>query len=84
MLKLVIVGTIAASVASYSINFDIVAEIKAKATTWVPAEPHENQFYGWTDEQLKTLLGTKIPVHQPIFDNAEPTTAPASTWDWRT
>ena len=58
MLKLVVVGTIVASVAAqYSVTPDIVAQIKAATSSWVPMEPRENPFFGKPTEELKRMFG---------------------------
>lgn len=64
MLKFVIVGTIAA-VASAGASFhpvskEMVEEIKARATTWVPFEVEENPLKDVPLENLIGLLGTKV------------------------
>ena len=45
MLKIVVVGTIAAfvsAVTQHPINSDIVKDIRSKNTTWEPVDPQEN------------------------------------------
>ena len=85
MLKLVIVGTIMAAAAAdytYPVNKDMVESIKAATNQWIPAEPHENQFYGWTNDQLSALLGTVLAPPAEGFETVTAVAAP-DTWDWR-
>jgi hypothetical protein len=42
------------------INDDIVIEIKAKTTRWIPHEPSQNPLKDFSHEQLQMLLGTRI------------------------
>lgn len=68
MFKLAIVGTVAAAAAAkfHPINQEIVNEIKAKATTWVPYEVSENPLRHHTPESLEGLLGDSgIPFDIP-------------------
>ena len=62
MFKIVVVGTIAlfASAKYHPVNQDIVNEIKAKATTWVPYEAHENPLANRPIEDLINVLGTRF------------------------
>ena len=46
----------------HPVNHAIVAEIKAKATTWIPMEPEENPFAYKSIEQIKAMMGTKIAI----------------------
>ena len=52
----------------HPVNHDLVAEIKAKATTWTPMEPEENPFTYMSIEQIKAMMGTKLQV---VEDTAE-------------
>lgn len=61
MFKLVVIGTIAAFASAFHpVNQDIVDQIKAKATTWVPLEVHENPLSQKTAEEVMGLLGTRV------------------------
>jgi cathepsin B len=59
MFKLAVVGTLAAylNAKQHPINEDIVKEIKAKATTWIPHEVAENPLRHHSAETLQGLLG---------------------------
>lgn len=46
----------------HPVNHELVAEIKAKATTWTPMEPEENPFTFMPLEQIKAMMGTKLEV----------------------
>jgi cathepsin B len=48
----------------HPVNHNIVAEIKAKATTWTPMEPEENPFAYMPIEQIKAMMGTKLAVNE--------------------
>lgn len=69
MLKLVVIGTIAALgfAQQHPVNHDIVAEIKAKASTWVPMDVHQNPLKDKTVLEIKGLFGTVVqgPVGLP-------------------
>jgi C1A family cysteine protease len=89
MFKLVVVGIVAltAFASHHPINGDIVADIKTKATTWVPHEVNENPLAGKTHDELKALLGLHFTYTEspflPISDSDEELSAPAS-FDSRT
>ena len=84
MLKLIIVGTIATLTLAreHPINADMVAEIKKKATTWVPYEVRENPFAHMTTDEIQGLLKTYTTYwEKPEFLQIEddtPVNAPAS------
>jgi cathepsin B len=83
MLKLVIVGTIAAfAYAEHPVNQEIVNEIRNSNALWTPYDISENPFANYSMEQIKALLGTVVsaPVGLPQPELLE---APAS-FDSRT
>ena len=76
MFKLVVVGTIAALTFAkeHPINKDIVNEIRQKATTWEAHDVETNPLANYSIEQLKGLLGTKLPEESFLpFSNDEST-----------
>ena len=63
MLKLVVVGTILASMVVahpvHPVNADIVNEIKAKTAAWKPMEAHKNPLSKLSVGELSQLLGDR-------------------------
>ncbi len=66
MYKLVVVGTILASIQAqfHPVNEEIIEQIKQRADTWEPMEIEDNPLHHMTTEQALALLGT-------IFDDEE-------------
>ena len=61
MLKLIIVGTIAAMVAAkHPINHEIVKKIRSSTHLWEAHEPEENPLRFMSHEELRSLLGTHL------------------------
>ena len=61
MLKLVVIGTVAAfAAATHPINPDIVHEIKTKTSAWHVHEAHSNPLRDLSLEEIKALLGTIV------------------------
>lgn len=67
MFKFIVVGTIATFASAnhhkthpHPVNRDLIAEIKAKATTWKPLELEENPLKNYSAGEVMGLLGTKI------------------------
>jgi C1A family cysteine protease len=61
MYKLVVVGTILATTSAHydhPVNEEIIEQIKARATTWVPMEIEDNPLHHMTADQARGLLGT--------------------------
>jgi hypothetical protein len=90
MFKLAVVGTVAlmASAKHHPVNHDIVNEIKAKATTWVPHEVHENPLSKLSAEEAIGLCGAIVgPIDSneaSPFPAPEEMTAVPATFDSRT
>jgi C1A family cysteine protease len=81
MLKLVVIGTIAVAVNAYTHH--ITKDVKSKTNLWVPTEPAENKFQGWSKAQMNALLGTIIVPNNDlptyVNDAATPTSFDART-----
>ena len=90
MFKLAVVGTVAtmASALYHPVNHDMVNEIKAKATTWIPHEVHENPLSKLSTEEILGLCGTKVgPIdanEESPFPAPEEITSVPATFDSRT
>ena len=88
MLKLVIVGMVAtiavASDYTHPVNQNMVDQIKAKATTWYPAEVHENPLSKMKAKKLMGLLGTHIAPPSPLFAQSKTFVNTPESFDSRT
>ena len=61
MLKLVVIGTIAAfAKAEFPVTQEIVNEIRAANALWQAVDVSENPFASYTMDQIKALLGTVV------------------------
>jgi cathepsin B len=71
MYKLVVVGTILAFTQAHihPVNEEIIAQIKARATTWEPMEMEENPLHHMSLETVKGMLGT---IYDTDSDFPEP------------
>jgi C1A family cysteine protease len=71
MYKLVVVGTILAFTQAHihPVNEEIIAQIKARATTWTPMEMEDNPLHHMSLETVKGLLGT---IYDTDSDFPEP------------
>jgi cathepsin B len=72
MYKLVVVGTVIASTVAHihPVNEEIIAQIKERATTWVPMEMEENPLHHKSHEAVIGMLGT---IFDTDSDFPEPT-----------
>jgi hypothetical protein len=78
MLKLVVVGTIAAFVAArHPVSMEMVSHIQKSTTLWTPVAYEENPFVNFSEEQLRGLLGTELEASDPAA-NALPFNGPDS------
>ena len=70
-MKFVIIALLVAFAVAemHPVNHQIVAEIKEKATTWVPMEPEENPFAYMPIEQIKAMMGTKLTVNEETAED---------------
>jgi cathepsin B len=50
--------------ARHPVNKDIVEEIKRSTNLWTPTEPEENIFMFRSQDQIKSILGTKIDMER--------------------
>lgn len=84
MLKLVVVGTIAAiAAASHPVTSDMVKTIKAKTALWQPHDTDANPLSKYTPEQLLGMLGTYIVPSNKIYPGSEVVDTPEN-FDART
>jgi cathepsin B len=61
LLKLVVIGTIAAFIkAEFPVTQEIVNEIRSANAMWQPLDVAENPFASYSMEQIKALLGTVV------------------------
>jgi cathepsin B len=67
-------------VAVHPVNQDIVKNIKAKAATWTVVEPEDNIFKNWSEDEIKGMMGTKVPDAYTV----EQVTGDQGTFDART
>lgn len=60
MLKLAVIGTLAASALAqiHPVNYDIVNEIKEKTDRWTPADPEHNPLASKSFDEIMALMGT--------------------------
>ncbi|CDW79985.1 UNKNOWN [Stylonychia lemnae] len=88
MLKLIIVGTVAAIASANSIvNQEMVDFIRQTNALWQPASVSENRFANYTDQQLQSLLGTVLHTPQTLPQNVprvQPLKDLPSSFDSRT
>jgi len=61
-LKLIIVGTIAATAFAidHPVNENVVNDIKSKTTKWTPMDPSENPLSNLSTSDILGLLGTHV------------------------
>jgi cathepsin B len=87
MFRLITVGTVMAFAVAHihPVNQDIIDEIRAKATTWVPMELEENPLHHMSFDQVAGLLGTINDFTERMFPEPEVSNAAAPTsFDSRT
>lgn len=60
MYKLTIAGALVGVALSHPVNHEIVADIKAKTTSWTPMEVHANPLANKTEAEIKAMMGTVI------------------------
>ncbi len=87
MYKLVLVGTVLGLISAqvHPVNKEIIAEIRAKASTWEPMDLEENPLYYKSIDEVRGLLGTILDAEDITFPDPEPTnTVTSSSFDART
>jgi len=88
LLKLIIVGTVAAvaSALEHPINNRIVNSVRTKTSQWIAHDSWSNPLRNLSIDQIKGLLGTIVePTSQAALDLVEPVLIDGvpSTFDWR-